>query len=150
MIRLEELNKKFDQILREFPAIRKEFHEQMADRMENRLHTNIAGSLNDSNRHIRGMQEKAVGSGGGYAAVRAKGGQSGSNSPGAITNYLENGHRTRPSTKVSTERRIRSGKTVKLRVDGRHFYRKTRADIRGEVLRAAHQMTERLRKDFTK
>ena len=67
---------------------------------------------------MRRWQVAHVGSGGGYAAVRPEKGKTGADSPGAITNYLEGGHRIASP---------RGGKNYRPRlrvsyVSGYHFY----------------------------
>lgn len=68
-----------------------------------------ASSVNDQNGQVKRWQIAKIGSGGGYAAVRPRGSgegaATGKNSPGAITNYLNNGHRIRrPSGKAKRYR----------------------------------------------
>lgn len=94
-------------------------HERLGARMISGVRGQIAGRLNDANGHVSGWQHKYVGTGGGYAAVRPAGGRSGAESPGAITNYLDNGHAIR-RTGGGAKRykaRIRT-----LYVSGRGFY----------------------------
>lgn len=58
----------------------------------------IASGVNDANGHIRSWQQIHKGSGGGYVAVRPRKSQAGEtlgSTPGAVTNYLNSGHKTR-------------------------------------------------------
>ena len=71
---------------------------------------------------IAGWQGQYVGSGGGYAAVRAIKGDVGDNSPGAITNYLETGHPVRKPGKTKP-------RAKQLRVQGYHFYDAAKAKL---------------------
>lgn len=127
---LDELNARLDRFLKQAPEKRREFHERMGDVMEREVRQNVRGSLNDSRGRISGWQRKYVGSGGGYAAVRAEDSSSGPHSPGAITNYLESGHATRKPTGSAKRKRSRSRTE---RVSGRHFYLNTRLSIHSEV-----------------
>ena len=77
-------------------ADQRAIHERLGARMLSGVRGNIAGRVNDAHGKIAGWQAKYVGSGGGYAAVRAVDTSTGAKSPGAITNYLENGHARRP------------------------------------------------------
>lgn len=120
---LDELNARLDRFLKQAPGKRREFHERMGDVMQQEVRAQIAVSVNDSRGRVAGWQRKYVGSGGGYAAVRAEDTSSGENSPGAITNYLESGH-------AISSRRSDAG-----RVSGRHFYLSTRMTI-GYVVEA--------------
>ena len=93
---LAELDAKLQAILKELPEARRQLHERLAEMAKKEVDAQIdASGLNDSHGKIKGWQEAHVGSGGGYAAVRPQKGMTGDNSPGAITNYLENGHRIR-------------------------------------------------------
>ena len=117
-------------------ADRRALHERLGARMLTGVRGQIRGKLNDAHGHIRGVQAWVVGSGGGYAAVRASGTDSGPNSLNAITNYLENGYETR----------LPSGKVV--RVAGRKFYDGVRPSqermLQSEVDRWARDIVRRL------
>ena len=76
----------------------RKFHEELAADMQKTVRANITGvGITDNHGKVRGWQEKYVGSYGGYAAVRprksteAEKENKSASSPGAITNYLENG-----------------------------------------------------------
>lgn len=75
---------------------------------------------------IAGVQEFYVGTGKGYAAVRAKAKTDiGKYAAGYITNALENGHAIREATgKAKRERKSRADKD---RVPGKYMYRDTAA-----------------------
>ena len=118
-IQTDRIGAAFDEILREFPERRRELHERVGRAVQRELQQQIASSgINDSSGRVRRWQVAHVGSGGGYAAVRPEKGQTGADSPGAITNYLEGGHRIASP---------RGGKNYRppLRVSyvsGYHFY----------------------------
>jgi len=113
---LGELDKAFQAFLEKRPEKRREMHKRVAEAVAQEVDAEIdASGLDDSEGTVKSWQEGVVGSGGGYAAVRAVKGETGANSPGATTNYLENGHK------------VRSGKSTRVRakkayVDGFHFY----------------------------
>lgn len=122
---LEDLNDIFDNLITNFRDDQRKLHEELATELKATLDRNISATVNDSHGRVRGWQVPHVGSGGGYAAVRATDGKTGPDSPGAITNYLENGHRIRASTLGRAYRsRIRMPY-----VRGRYFYQTTRGMI---------------------
>lgn len=118
-IQTDRIGAAFDKILREFPERRRELHERVGRAVQRELQQQIASSgVNDSSGKVRRWQAVHVGSGGGYAAVRPEKGKTGADSPGAITNYLEGGHRIASP---------RGGKNYRPRlrvsyVSGYHFY----------------------------
>lgn len=141
---LEELDETLKSILEEMPEMRRELHEQIAEVIKSEVDIQISNSgLNDSTGKVRDWQESHVGSRGGYAAVRATDSSTGSNSPGAITNYLENGHAIRrPSGKAKNYRpRIK-----KPYVDGYHFYQTARGIVESRVIAIAEEFANQLSK----
>lgn len=118
-IQTDRIGAAFDKILQEFPERRRELHERVGRAVQRELQQQIASSgVNDSSGKVRRWQAVHVGSGGGYAAVRPEKGKTGADSPGAITNYLEGGHRIASP---------RGGKNYRPRlrvsyVSGYHFY----------------------------
>lgn len=144
--KLDKLSDDLDALLKELPEKRKELHERIAEVIKTEVDLQIAESgLNDSHGHIRQWQESTVGSGGGYAAVRAVKGETGPNSPGAITNYLENGHRIRQPSGNNPNYRPRINKPY---VDGYHFYQSARNTVEskviGEVEKYVDEITQEL------
>lgn len=140
---LAELDAKLDRLLKEFPEERRKLHEEIAQSIKKEVDTQISNTLNDSRGKVRSWQVSYVGSGGGYAAVRPKGGQIGGNSPGAITNYLEHGHKIRGPSGKSDRYRSR---IKRIYVDGRHFYQRARRQVEVEAIKRAEALAERLAK----
>ena len=143
---LDELADKIGKILDEMPDRRRKLHETLAAKLKSSIAAEISVSVNDSHGKIRGWQEAAVGSGGGYAAVRAVKGATGADSPGAITNYLENGHKIRPAG---------SGKNYRPRikvpyVNGHHFYATVRGRVVSEVMAAGEDFINEIARDMQK
>ena len=134
-------------LLGELPEMRRELHEKRAELAKKEGDAAISSSgLNDSGSDIQRWQVKHVGSGGGYAAVRAasekEGGGTGPNSAGAITNYLENGHNIRsPSGRTGYRPRIRVAY-----VNGYHFYQTARSSLEAKAIRLAEQFVEKFAK----
>lgn len=109
----DEVMRRFQEVLKSFPEKRKAVINTVGEKMYPVVKGHIAESLNDSNMKIRMWQAKYSGRGY-YAAIRAIKGGKGANSPGAITNYLENGHLKR---------------NHRGRVEGRKFYHKSYDDL---------------------
>lgn len=146
---MKELLKGLDELCKKSPEIKRELHTAAAERLKETVDREIiASGVNDSHGKIRGWQAKFVGSGGGYAAVRPQSdgygdmigqlkkarAQTGPNSPGAITNYLENGHRIR------TPFADYSGKRVK----GYHFYQRASESADREMKEVAEEYADKL------
>ena len=119
---LQELDRRFASVLDKFPSQRRELFERVAQRLEAEVVQQVkASGINDSSGKIASWQKGRVGTGGGYAAVSAVKGETGANSPGAITNYLENGHRIRPPGVLKRSR------VHVAYVNGYHFYQNAAA-----------------------
>lgn len=138
---IDSLNSDIDKLLKEFPDMRRELHEKFADVIKSHVDTEIGISLRDGSGKIRRWQGKYVGSGGGYAAVRAVDTSVGDESPGAITNYLENGHRIRRPGGNNKYYRPRIKKPY---VDGFHFYAKASKAIESDIIALAEKFANEL------
>lgn len=146
-VELGEMNRlidDFEYVLRQVPDSRREMHRRVGAAVlaEVRRQIDLSG-LNDARGRIKGYQDYFVGSLGGYAAVRAIRGQGPhgySDSPGALTNYLENGHRIRPPSGLAKRRR--RGRAKKAYVDGYHFYEAARQTAEGIALDEAYRYAE--------
>ena len=128
-----------------FPEARREYHERCAARLKEEITQEISARTKTSGR-LAGWQKETVGSGGGYAAIRPDGATSGANSPGAITNYVENGHAVavgpRADRKPTTRKYVSRVKVGVVK--GRHFYQA----VRSRALRIAMEEAETLVKDI--
>ena len=137
---LNNLDEDLNTLLEELPEMRRELHKRIAEVIKTEVDTQIAQSgLNDSRGHIKQWQESVVGSGGGYAAVRPAKGTTGPNSPGAITNYLENGHRIRQPSGKNPNYRPRINKAY---VDGYHFYQSARNTVEAKAIAVAEEFVK--------
>lgn len=112
---LNELINRIDDCIEFGQVNHRALHERISERMKQEVDTQILSAGFQNAGEIAGWQSQYVGSGGGYAAVRAIKDETGDNSPGAITNYLENGHAVRPPGKTKP-------RAKQLRVQGYHFY----------------------------
>ena len=138
---LQDLSKHLNDLLEEMPNERRNLHEKLADLAKEEVDRQIASTVNDSSGKIQSWQEPHVGSGGGYAAVRATDSGTGSNSPGAITNYLENGHKIRtPSGNLSHYRT----NIHTPYVEGRHFYEASRSALESQSISLAEDFADKL------
>lgn len=142
---LNDLDHALSDLLDDFPEMRRELHEELGAIAKREVDAAVESSgINDSGGNIRRWQVVHIGSKGGYAAVRAAGakagGGTGSNSAGAVTNYLEHGHKIRPP---------QGGKNYRPRihvayVNGFHFYDTARTSVEAKAIQTAQRFTERL------
>lgn len=145
---LDMLCKSLQEVLKEAPEMQRAAHEQLGDEMQNAVRGHVRDLINDRRGKISGWQRARVGSGGGYAAVRAAESPTGPNGAGAVTNYLENGHVKRRNslhsqTKDKRTRRIRAqagGNWVR----GRGFYVTSRADLPRLLQRTANNLADQI------
>lgn len=146
---LEQFAREMEELVRDFPEMRREMHEKAAVRLQQEVRMQIAAKLNDEEGHVQGWQEVSVGSKGGYAKVKAKKGQTSRDSPGAITNYLENGHNARKPMKNQYERSSWANRrTARTRayVSGRGFYHQARKRATAVLQQEAQSLIEEARR----
>lgn len=141
---LEKFSDDLNALLNELPGARRELHEKIAEAAKQEVNTQINQSgLNDSGGRVKEWQEPHVGSGGGYAAVRASDSSTGDNSPGAVTNYLENGHKVRKPSGQAKRYRPK----IKLPyVDGKHFYASARQSAESRAIQIAEDFADEIAK----
>lgn len=142
---LRQFAKRCDAEVKRKRADQRAIHERLGARMQAGVRGQIRGKINDAHGHISGIQARVVGSGGGYAAARSSGTDSGPNSLNAITNYLENGHAIRRPSGRNPRYRPR----IKvLYVSGRGFYNAARPSLphmlQSEVDRWGREVAGRL------
>lgn len=101
----------------------REEHESARDEMLRLVRGELPGS-----RRVAGWQEKYVGSGGGYAAIRPEIGIHKGYAKGHITNAIENGHLVR--SRVSPKSHGYHRYTGRFRVEGLGFYAKARSNLK--------------------
>ena len=160
---LDELDRRFAAVLKERPELRKQMHTEVAQELKYEVFDQIdrvgikqsrgrARSEKDPRPpgSVRDWQYDDVGSGGGYAAVRVidakRGGGTGPNSAGAITNYLENGHKVRPPS--GNAKRHRKSRARQQYVRGFYFYTATRDRAQQVALDAANRYAERIAEEI--
>ena len=142
---LEKLSDTLKSVLDEAPEKKRDLHEQLAELAKQEVDSQISASLGGDSGKIAEWQETHVGSGGGYAAIRASSESTGANSPGAITNYLENGHTIRSPSGHAQHYKPAIHEPY---VEGRHFYQASRSALESKAIAAAQrfadQMAERI------
>ena len=138
---LDKLDREFKHILEELPEARRGLHEEIGAAVLQNVRSEIDSSgLKDSHGNIKGWQESRVGSRGGYAAVsavRGTGSGGSDDSPGAITNYLEHGHKIRPAGSSKS-------RATKPYVDGYHFYKEANFEADVTALEAAEKYADKI------
>ena len=122
---LKEVQKKLEGYPEAMKKARSEFFEEAGREMLSTVQRRIGGRG-----YVANVQSQYVGSGGGYAAVRAKAKtELRGYAAGYITNALENGHKVRgPSDHPKRKRKSRR-EEGRDRVDGIYIYRMTNADV---------------------
>lgn len=160
---LRSLDMRLKEILLRAPEQQRALHERLGtallDEVRHRAPISIKGhSLGHGEYHERGTlrrwQTKYIGSKGGYAAIRAAETPKGVNGAGAITNYVENGHRVgRAGYGVSarTRRRRRQyGMIPPLSfVNGRGFYHKAHATAARLLTQAAERWADEIARELS-
>lgn len=160
---LRSLDMRLKEILLRAPEQQRALHERLGtallDEVRHRAPISIKGhSLGHGEYHERGTlrrwQTKYIGTRGGYAAIRAAEKPKGVNGAGAITNYVENGHRVgRAGYGVSarTRRRRRQyGMIPTLSfVNGRGFYHATHATAARLLTQAAERWADEIARELS-
>lgn len=160
---LRSLDMRLKEILLRAPEQQRALHERLGtvllDEVRHRAPISIKGhSLGHGEYHERGTlrrwQTKYIGTRGGYAAIRAAETPKGVNGAGAITNYVENGHRVgRAGYGVSarTRRRWRQyGMIPPLSfVNGRGFYHKAHATADRLLTQAAERWADEIARELS-
>jgi len=138
---LDELDLRFADALREIPQMRRQMHEEAGTAIRGLVRIEVGRSgINDRNGKIKSWQEKFIGSGGGYAAVRAVAGGERGRNPGAITNYLESGHKARsPSGNAKRPRKSRAQKGYARAF---LFYERSRGQAQAAAVEAANRYAD--------
>ena len=139
---LDDLERRFESALKGHPARRREMHEKVGDALRGAVRAEVpASGVNDGRGRVRNWQERFIGTGGGYASVRPvgekEGHKPGRNSPGAITRYLESGHKVRgpmPGAKRARKSRASAQYTRKY-----GFYASARSRAQAVAFAAAEE-----------
>lgn len=133
---LEKLDARMKAALRIAPAKRRELHASLADIAKKAVDRSIDASIHDTRGQIKDWQKKYIGSGGGYAAVRASDESTGDQSPGAITNYVDSGHKIRPPSGQDPNYRPRIHVPY---VNGARFYENAVPEVTAQAIAAGEK-----------
>lgn len=158
MQELSTLSMKFEKAMAAGKQAREGYHVAVGAKLKEALDGSIdASGVNDAHGTVKRWQVVHVGSGGGYVAIRATSvgdagyPSPGRNSPGAVTNYLENGHKVREPRAMQDKRKkdksLRKWDTRK-RVDGRGFYLATRKQALTIALQEADRIVKAIEEAF--
>lgn len=121
-----ELDRQFNELIRRFPDARRELVENAGEKMYQNVINNITSSVKEGTGNLKSGVEKAIGSGGGYAAVRAD------HNIAPHSHLIENGHKV-----------VRNGQIVGW-VPGKHMYRNALNQLESELQQDAEQMVNTL------
>lgn len=141
MTGVDELIDNFEALLRDYPDIKGNLLEQLAGKILGDVQGAIGGSG-----QVQGWQDKHVGSGRGYVAVRPKantykttpGGKQ--YAVGYVTNAIENGHRHRKPSGVRKDGYYYKPRWKVPAVSGKHFYAGTRSRLQAEGAETVRQL----------
>ena len=134
---LDKIDKALSDALKKAPEMRRKLHEELARNMHNAVVSNIGMTTEQHTGDLQRWQKAYVGSGGGYAAVRPENTSTGANSPGAVTNYVNSGHKIRRAANGMRGRRKRRIRVAY--VDGRYFYQSAARDMESALASLAEK-----------
>lgn len=145
---LYDLDRRFGEILKDFPVQRRAFMETAGEKMYQGVLRNIDTETNEGTGNLRKGVEKAIGSGGGYAAVRANRGIA------PHTYIVENGHAVKPrgrnksgrgnGARRTTVRTATRGEGGSEWVNGKFLYQNALTKLERELKQDAANMLEGL------
>lgn len=141
MTGIDELIDSFEALLRDYPDIKGDLLEELAGRILADVKWGIAGTG-----QVQSWQDKHVGSGKGYVAVRPKantykttpGGKQ--YAVGYVTNAIENGHQHRRPSAVKEQGYYYKPRIKVAAVPGKLFYAGTRSKLQAEGSATVRQL----------
>jgi len=137
---LKEIFDGFDRLLKEFPEERRRLLDQMGQEALTSVRSQIGGYGK-----VQSWQDKYVGSGGGYVAVRPKSdtyqttGKGQRYAVGLVTNAIESGH------KVRVPQSGRKSRAKKSNVPGRFFYYYAKQEAQRIAQKYAEQFAKKMK-----
>lgn len=140
---LDDLDKAFEAMLTKFPEKRRELVEAEGEKMYQKVLHNIDTDTKEDTGRLREACYKAIGSGGGYAAVRND------HRKAPHAHLVEFGHRLIKGAKTKEGKH---GQAVNIKgsgrvigwVNGKHMYRNALTEMEDELVRDAENMIESL------
>ena len=127
---LKDLDREFEKMIKQFPQARRKLVEGSGEKMYNKVISNINANVKKHTGNLKDGVTKAIGSGGGYAAVRAD------HKTAPHTHLIENGHKL-----------VRDGQVIGW-VPGKHMYRNALNELADELEQDAEKMLDELAGDF--
>ena len=127
MTELNDLLRNFDNILSRFPEKRREFVQNVGEKMEQEVLRNIGSDTKNKTGNLRRAVSLNLGSGGGYAAVRNN------NRVAPHCHLVENGHAVVD----------KNGRRVGW-VAGKHMYRNALNNLADEMEQQAQRMLDEM------
>lgn len=142
---LDQLLASWNRILQDYPAAKRHLLDELGRDILQRVQGNIRSSgMQHGGGHLVAWQQYYVGKFSGYTAVRAVGSREGhrpgKNSPGAITNYTENGHATRPPDRSATRSSHYQARIHRANVSGYHYYYEAKTELETMGASAVHAL----------
>lgn len=139
---LDELIGSLQDVAEDFPRVRREFHEAVAEEIREEVLKSLGNRAKSSTGKVAGWQESVVGTLGGYAAMRPRKGKNGKYAYGYITNAIESGHAiTRP-------RKSRKGYKARVKkryVLGLHFYERAKPLAEKRAIDGANRLADTIK-----
>lgn len=140
---LADLDKAFEKMMEKFPEKRRELVENAGEKMHKKVLRNIDTDTKEDTGRLRDACYLAIGSEGGYAAVRNN------HRKAPHAHLVEFGHKL---VKGAKTKEGKYGQTVKVKgsgrvigwVNGKHMYRNALTEMEDELVRDAEKMIESL------
>lgn len=139
---LDELIGSLQDVAEDFPRIRREFHEAVAEEIREEVLKSLGSRAKSSTGKVAGWQESVVGTLGGYAAMRPRKGKNGKYAYGYITNAIESGHA------ISRPRKARKGYRARIKkryVLGLHFYERAKPLAEKRAIDGANRLADTIK-----
>lgn len=139
---LDELIQSIQDVAEDFPRVRREFHEAVAEEIREEVLKSLGSRAKSNTGKVAGWQESVVGTLGGYAAMRPRKGKNGKYAYGYITNALENGHA------ISRPRKARKGYKARVKkryVLGLHFYERAKPFAEKRAIDGANRLADTIK-----
>ena len=139
---LDELIGSLQDVAEDFPRVRREFHEAVAEEIREEVLKSLGSQAKSSTGKVAGWQESVVGTLGGYAAMRPRKGKNGKYAYGYITNAIESGHA------ISRPRKARKGYRARIKkryVLGLHFYERAKPLAEKRAIDGANRLADTIK-----
>lgn len=139
---LDELIGSLQDVAEDFPRVRREFHEAVAEEIREEVLKSLGSRAKSSTGKVAGWQESVVGTLGGYAAMRPQKGKDGKYAYGYITNAIESGHA------IPRPRKNRKGYKARVKkryVLGLHFYERAKPFAEKRAIDGANRLADTIK-----